>query len=87
VAEAGVVGIAFQLAQVFQVVEPAFADFFRIKGGQAGVAEGNPAAGGNAVGDVGDFAGVKLVEVFQGGLLQQFGVGGGGPFFFFSLNF
>ena len=53
--------------------------FFRIKGGQAGVAEGNPAAGGNAVGDVGDFAGVKLVEVFQGGLLQQFGVEGGDP--------
>ena len=36
VAEAGVVGIAFQLAQVFQVVEPAFADFFRIKGRPGG---------------------------------------------------
>ena len=70
--ESGIVGVAFDLAQLIHVLQPAVANFFGVEGGEAGVGQGNPAAGGDAIGDVADFAGEHLMEVLEDGLFHQF---------------
>ncbi len=70
-AEGGVVGQGFELADLFQIDDPVAPDAAGDEFGQPGVGLVEPASRGDAVGDVDELARVELVEVGEQGVLEQ----------------
>ena len=70
----GIVDHGFELAQLFQVVNPAMAETASKQVGEAGIGEDHPAPRGDAVGFVGEFFRRELVEIAQNVRLEQVGV-------------
>jgi len=70
-AEGGVFDVGFELAELFEVFDPAGAEAFGDKLGESGVAREQPAAGCDAVGLVVEPLGVHLVEVAEEVVLDE----------------
>ena len=75
--ESGVVGKGGQLLQLGGVLDEAGADLLGDEGGQLGVGLTEPAAVGDAVGDVGELLGHDAVEVVEDRLLEDVAVQAG----------
>ena len=66
--------MGFELAQLFQVVNPTVAEARGEQVREAGIGEDHPAAGRDAVGLVGELLRSELVEIAQDVALEQLGV-------------
>ncbi len=75
--EGGVVGEGLQIGDLAHVLAPGVADGLVDQAGQRGVALHQPAAMGDAVGDVDELPGLQHVEVVEGLALEDVRVDGG----------